>query len=124
MGFSYKENSTDIRNTPVIEIFNCLRKKGIKKLDIYDPIVNKKRVLKEFKIKILPKIKEKYNVIILSVPHKKIIKFLKNNVKKISAKNAIIFDIKYVLKKRKYYPTINENYTNYWRCRFNRFYSS
>ena len=42
MGFSYKENSTDIRNTPVIEIFNCLRKKGIKKLDIYDPIVNKK----------------------------------------------------------------------------------
>ena len=99
MGFSYKENSTDIRNTPVIEIFNCLRKKGIKKLDIYDPIVNKKRVLKEFKIKILPKIKEKYNVIILCVPHKKIIKFLKNNVKKISAKNAIIFDIKYVLKK-------------------------
>ena len=56
-------------------------------------------MLKEFKIKILPKIKEKYNVIILSVPHKKIIKFLKNNVKKISAKNAIIFDIKYVLKK-------------------------
>ena len=34
-------------------------------------------------------------MIILSVPHKKIIKFLKNNVKKL-AQNAIIFDIKYV----------------------------
>ena len=101
MGFSYKENSTDIRNTPVNEIFKCLKKKGIRKLDVYDPIVNKKKVFDEFKIKILDKIKIKYDVVILCVPHKNIIKFLKNNLKKIITKNANVFDIKYVLKKNK-----------------------
>ena len=101
MGFSYKENSTDVRNTPVADIFNYLKKKGISELDIYDPIVNKMEVLKKFKIKVNDKIDKKYDIIILCVPHKKIINFLNKSIKKITYNGSKIFDIKYVLKKNK-----------------------
>ena len=50
---------------------------------------------KKFKISNLEKIKkQKFDIIILSVPHKKILNFLKKNIFKILKNKNILFDIK------------------------------
>jgi UDP-N-acetyl-D-galactosamine dehydrogenase len=100
IGFAYKENSSDTRNTPIFDIYKYLRfKKRIKNVDIIDPLVRVDHVKKCFNITLLQTVKKRYDGIILAVPHKKILKYLKNNLKKIIKKNTKILDVKYVLKK-------------------------
>jgi UDP-N-acetyl-D-galactosamine dehydrogenase len=99
MGFAYKENSSDTRNTPVFDIYRYLHnKKKIKHVDIMDPLVRVDRAKKNFGINLHHSVNKKYDGIILAVPHKKILKYLKNNFKKITKKNTKILDIKYLLK--------------------------
>ena len=100
MGFAYKENSSDTRNTPAFDIFKYLHNiKKIKHVDIMDPLVRIDHAKSNFGINIHHSVNRKYDGIILAVPHKKILKFLKNNFKKITKKNTKILDVKYLLKK-------------------------
>jgi UDP-N-acetyl-D-galactosamine dehydrogenase len=99
LGFTFKENCTDIRNTRVIDIYNELVTYGIK-VNVYDPIANKKEVKIEYNIDLIEKLnlnnlKKNYSLIILAVAHDQ---FLGINIKKSS--NKIIFDIKGFLNKK------------------------
>ena len=69
MGFSFKENCQDIRNTRVIDIFKSLKRKKCL-VDIYDPLVNKEECLKDYKVRLIdyPKY-SKYDSIIITVSH-------------------------------------------------------
>lgn len=97
LGLAYKENSSDTRNSPVFKIYEKLKKKKyIKKLDIYDPLIENKNLSK--KIKLIKKIKIKYDGILLAVPHKKILKLFNKDFVKFTKKTTKIFDIKSVLK--------------------------
>ena len=96
MGFTFKENCPDYRNTRVIDIIDELKEYNIS-YDVYDPHVDKKLVEKEYAIKIqttMPTI-ENYDAIILAVAH--------NEFKKIDLEksNKIIFDVKGLLSKSK-----------------------
>ena len=92
LGFSFKDNIPDIRNTKVIQIINELKNYKIK-TDIIDPIVCPKQAKSEYNINIRSFTffkKHKYDVIILAVSHqiflKKInfyLKYYKNVNKKI-----------------------------------------
>jgi len=98
LGFTFKENCTDIRNTRVIDIYNELVTYGIK-VNVYDPIANKKEVKKEYSIELIENLnlfnlKKSYSLIILAVAHDQ---FLGLSIRK-SSKN-IIFDIKGILNK-------------------------
>ena len=96
LGCTFKEDCPDIRNSKVFDIVNELNQFKIN-VDLYDPHVDKKIVLKDFGIKLIDRITRKYNAIILAVPHKK---FQKINLKKHSINSdTIIFDVKSVLKK-------------------------
>lgn len=108
LGFAYKENSSDTRNSPVYQIYKSLRKYE-NSVDIIDPIVNKKNVFRDFKIKINKKIKSKYDCIIFAVPHKEIIKSFNSYLSylKSKKKNSFVFDIKYTLNKKNYSNKIN-----------------
>lgn len=93
LGFSFKENCPDFRNTKVIDIYNELIEYNIKP-DIFDSFVNIDEVKKEFNINILndDNIKENlfnYSIIIIAVSHNE---FKKWDIKK--NKNQVIFDIK------------------------------
>jgi len=92
LGFAFKDNIPDIRNTKVIQILEYLRKKNIK-FDVFDSWVSKEQVKKEYKI-IIKDFKyfkkNKFDAIILVVSHKLFLKklsfyskFYKNNNKKI-----------------------------------------
>ena len=68
LGFTFKENCPDIRNTRVLDVYNELVSFGVK-VDVYDPEANKEEVYLAHKIVLLSDIIEKYNGIILAVPH-------------------------------------------------------
>ena len=94
LGFTFKENCPDIRNTRVIDIYNELMDFGIQ-ADIYDPLANKDEIKKEYNIKVNSEDINSYHGIIIAVGHDE---FLTYNWESI-VPNKIIFDIKSLLPK-------------------------
>ncbi len=92
LGFSFKENCPDIRNTKVIDIYHTFSEYGTF-IDIVDPIAEKNTA-----IKILDEIpnEKKYDAIILAVPHEN---FLKINIAPLRKKLCVVADIKGVWEK-------------------------
>lgn len=91
MGFSFKENCQDIRNSRVVDIVNILKNRNCI-VDIYDPLVNKKECFKDYKIKLIdyPKY-SKYDAVIIAVSHNKFKKIGIREIKRFGKKNCIIF---------------------------------
>ena len=54
MGFTFKENCPDIRNTKIVDIVNTLQKSGIS-VDIYDPWVNIEYAITHYDFNFVPK---------------------------------------------------------------------
>ena len=100
LGFSFKENCKDIRNTKVINLYHeC--KKITKNVDIYDSTINKMDVFKEYKVKLIRKIRYSYyDAIIIAVPHKEFKDIIKN-LNSYRKKNSLTFDLKYQLNRSK-----------------------
>lgn len=96
LGFAYKENCSDTRNTPVIEIYKKLKSK-VKLVNVIDPNVDRNFVRKNFKILINKKNKTSYDAIIFAVPHKNIFSYLKRYTKQFKKKKNFVLDIKYCL---------------------------
>lgn len=91
LGFAFKENCPDIRNTRVIDIVRELFSYGLQ-VDVFDPWASKQRVEAEHGIKLLEQLNgEQYDAIILAVAHQE---FLQIDYKKLKEGGAIIFDIK------------------------------
>lgn len=98
MGFTFKENCPDVRNTKVIDIYTTLNE-YTNNIVVFDPWVDQQRVENEFGIKIIKQEKEiqeqKFDVAILAVSHaafltQEIFGFLKDNV-------SSVYDVKGIL---------------------------
>jgi UDP-N-acetyl-D-galactosamine dehydrogenase len=95
LGFTFKEDCPDVRNTRVIDIYNELRNFDVN-VEIYDPWANPAEVMNEYGIEILSSIpNEIYSALVLAVAHKE---FLKMNLKSL-VDNGVIFDVKGILPK-------------------------
>lgn len=98
LGFTFKENCPDTRNTRVIDIYHDLLGFGLE-VTVYDPWADSKDVKKEFGLivhndkKVLNK---KYSSIILAVSHEE---FLQIDFESIRCEKSILFDIKGFLPK-------------------------
>ena len=91
LGYTFKENCPDIRNTKVIDIINELKDYNVD-VDVYDPWVQSiDDIPRKDKINLIEKIDNQYNAIILAVAHEE---FREINLASISKQNAVIFDIK------------------------------
>ena len=104
LGYSFKENCSDIRNSKVKDLVNLFLKKKIF-INIYDPLIIKNHLTNSHKkilIENLHTIKKDYSVLILAVPHKIFIKRFNFFYENLLKKKNIVFDIKAVLKKNKY----------------------
>lgn len=95
MGFTFKENCPDIRNTKVAVIYNELIQFGLK-VDVYDPWANAEEVQTEYGITLLPAIhsNQKYKAVIVALAHDI---FLNMNIKDFIEPNAVVFDVKAIL---------------------------
>lgn len=96
LGFTFKENCPDIRNTRVLDIVQELKDYEIN-CDIYDPWVSKNEVFKEYGLSIEDAPKQKaYDAIIIAVAHN----FFKNlgskEIRSFGKSKHILFDIKYI----------------------------
>ena len=93
LGFTFKEDCPDVRNTRVIDIYNELRNFDID-VEVYDPWVNPKDVQHEYEIKISNSFpKGNYAAVVLAVAHKE---FLDLDIRSMTP-NGVIFDVKGVL---------------------------
>jgi len=102
LGYGFKENCSDIRNSKVIDLVNHFLKKKIK-LNIFDPLVNLKHVNKLHKKLFINKLSELKNfidVFVLAVPHNIILNNFSKILKKQSSKNYFVYDIKSVISKK------------------------
>lgn len=97
LGFTFKENCPDIRNTRIIDIYNELRAFDIA-VDVYDPWASAEEVKHEYGIDILPGDTAPdcslYSGIILGVAHKE---FESLNIQK--SDTQVVYDVKGILKK-------------------------
>ena len=70
MGFAFKENVSDIRNTKVFDLYKQLKSKKYF-VDIYDPIVDSKEVKNFYNLNLVDKPNyKKYDSIIFTLSHK------------------------------------------------------
>ena len=95
LGFAFKENCEDIRNTKVIDIVNSFKIYN-SKIDIYDPLVEKSLIYKMYNLRLINNLNKKkyYDIIINAVPHKEIRKLKFKNIRSCGKKNSIFYDVK------------------------------
>ncbi len=104
LGYSFKENCSDIRNSKVKDLVNFFLKENIE-TKIYDPLIIKSHLVKNHKkilIDDLSSIKNNFDVLILAVPHKIFLKSFDFYYRKFLKSKNLVFDIKAMLKKNKY----------------------
>lgn len=94
LGFSYKEDIGDIRNTGVITMVKALRSHGIK-VYIHDPLVNPSEVWDHYSETMLdnPQEMAPYDVIVLAVRHRIFIENGLASLKSLCNEDAILIDI-------------------------------
>ena len=93
LGFTFKENCPDFRNTRVIDIYKDLVEFGLD-VTVYDPWINIDDVSRAYSIEVidnLPKRTLNYSVIVLAVSHHQ---FLKLDINSLRARKSIVYDIK------------------------------
>lgn len=93
LGFTFKENCPDVRNTRVIDIYQDLLEFGLD-VTVYDPWVDRSEVKSEYGIDAKNDIivlREKYSAIILAVSHNE---FLQLDISSLRNRKSIVFDIK------------------------------
>jgi UDP-N-acetyl-D-galactosamine dehydrogenase len=90
LGFTFKENCPDFRNTKVIDIYNELLSYNVS-VDIYDPWVDIEKVKKSFEIEIIENLNylKDYSAIILAVAHDEF-----RNLKLEKSEKCVIYDVK------------------------------
>ena len=96
MGFTFKENCPDYRNTKVLDMYNELISYGAKPI-IYDPLVDDKQIKENLKLEIINDedlYSKKYKVIVVTLAHDIFKKITSEEWEKLKFSNTLIFDLK------------------------------
>ena len=103
MGYTFKENVSDVRNTQIKNILTYLLKKNFSRINIFDPNLNLSELENSIKKYFVKKLRNNfYDGIILAVRHDQFLKLGTNKINKLTKnKNGIILDIKNSLKEGK-----------------------
>lgn len=113
LGFAFKENCDDIRNTKVYDLVESLREDNFE-IVVVDDVVSKEKVLREYGIKI-NMLTDVYDadIIVIAVPHNEYRVLAINDLVKmynIRSRRKLLVDVKGVLEKEK----IELNEIDYW----------
>jgi len=97
MGFTFKENCPDVRNTRVIDIVQEFEKYDAH-VDVYDPWAGADEVQHEYGIELTPEVKpESYDAIVMAVAHNEFKEMGAEDIRKLGKSDCVIYDIKRVL---------------------------
>ena len=96
LGFTFKENCPDVRNTKVIDIYRALREYNVE-ITVYDPWANPDIVRKEYGIGVVNELpQEKFDAAVAAVAHKK---FEGLDILSLLKPEHVIFDVKGTLER-------------------------
>ncbi|ASO27848.1 Vi polysaccharide biosynthesis protein VipA/TviB [Vibrio anguillarum] len=96
MGFTFKGDCPDVRNTKIIDVVNELKSFNIN-VDIYDSWADSIEVKEEYGIELVKNFKRNYyDGVILAVDHNEFKEMGLNVIKGLVKANHVIYDIKYV----------------------------
>jgi UDP-N-acetyl-D-galactosamine dehydrogenase len=99
LGFAFKENCPDARNTRVADIVAHLREFDIA-VDVYDPWVDPDECAHEYGIRPIHALETgKYDGIILAVAHDQFIKMGPHGIRALGKPGAALYDVKSILPK-------------------------
>lgn len=91
LGFTFKENCPDVRNTKVVDIYNSLKSYNLN-LTVFDPWANKDIAKKEYGVEVMnEQPNQKYDAVILAVAHDQ---FKTIAVSELLEDQAVLYDVK------------------------------
>jgi len=98
MGFTFKENCPDIRNTRVIDIIQELQTYGAN-ISVYDPWVDLEEAKKEYYIELLSYLPQtnQYDAIIIATAHEQFEELGAEGIRALAKRISVIYDVKSVL---------------------------
>lgn len=98
LGFTFKENCDDIRNTLVYDLFSNFTRKDMD-VEIYDPVADSELVLKNYGISLIKELKhDNYDFLVLAVSHQ-LFKDHIPYIRDLRAKGTKVYDLKNFLEK-------------------------
>ncbi|MBR5921786.1 MAG: nucleotide sugar dehydrogenase [Bacteroidales bacterium] len=91
LGFTFKENCPDVRNTKVIDIYRALKEYNVE-ITVYDPWANPDIVRKEYGIEVVNELpQERFDAAVAAVAHRK---FEGLDILSLLTPEHVIFDVK------------------------------
>lgn len=97
LGFAFKENCSDFRNTRVIDIVQEMQNYGAK-VDVYDPLISKEHAIAEYDINLTSSLQENsYDAVILAVAHQEFKEFGIDALRRLGKPKHVLYDIKHML---------------------------
>lgn len=95
LGFTFKENCPDVRNTKIVDIYHTLQE-YTRNITVYDPWVDASKVATEYGIDIITsgveKLEGRFDAVVLGVAHKE---FKELDVRKLRVNECgVIYDVK------------------------------
>ena len=99
LGFTFKENCPDVRNTRVIDII-CEFKAYHAQVDVYDPWVDAAECEQEYGITPVKTLQDnQYDAIIVAVSHREFVTMGVDAIRKLGKSNHVLFDVKHAFPK-------------------------
>ena len=98
LGFTFKENCPDIRNSRIIDIYSTLTE-YTRNITIYDPWANADEVKREYGVEIVSgdftALEQRFDAVVLAVAHNQ---FKTLNVRNfLASENGVVYDVKGIL---------------------------
>lgn len=94
LGFTFKENCPDVRNTKIVDVIKALKEYGIA-VTIFDPWASPAEVKHEYGLETVTTLPEqKFDAIVLGVAHKE---FAGLNFTALKKEKSIVYDVKGIL---------------------------
>ena len=99
LGVTFKENVSDIRNSKVVDVIKTLQSYHLN-VFVSDPYASSNELEEEYGIKLVEKLENDYDAIIVSVPHEPYLAYTDQYFSSITNKDALLADLKGVYKGR------------------------
>ncbi|EGR5122798.1 Vi polysaccharide biosynthesis UDP-N-acetylglucosamine C-6 dehydrogenase TviB [Vibrio cholerae] len=97
MGFTFKGDCPDVRNTKIIDIVNELQDFNMS-VDVYDSWASKEEVKHEYGIELIDELRDSYyDAIVLAVDHSQTKKMGAQQLRRLGKETHVLYDVKHVL---------------------------
>ncbi|UGA54981.1 Vi polysaccharide biosynthesis UDP-N-acetylglucosamine C-6 dehydrogenase TviB [Vibrio sp. VB16] len=97
MGFTFKGDCPDVRNTKIIDVIHELRDFNMS-VDVYDDWASKEEVKHEYGIELINELKNgQYDAIVLAVDHSEIKQMGVDKIRSLGKNAHVLYDVKHVL---------------------------